>query len=309
MLWRVQEVSCIQQGKRVRTSNKPENPHERRMVFSNSLKGAAVVHSTEANMSLCVCVCLQMWASHWWDAFRRSVGRCRCQPTVPARPSWTCQRTCAPRSTPSSARSASRTCRVWAWRTTSPWLPSRNTWTSRWVKSGLRPWRNWRWVLCCCCRQTVTYTGGGCLVDRDSGGGCLVDRDSGGGCLVDKLRWWVFGGQRQQWWVFGGQRLRWWVFGGQKLVVDVWWTETVMVGVWWTDCNGGCLMERLQWGGVWWTDCGGECLVDRMMVGVWWTDTGSRCLVDRDCGGGHLVDRHWWWVFGGRNLQRNGGGC
>ena len=40
----------------------------------------------------------------------------------------------------------------------------------------------------------------------------------------------------------------WWVFGGQKLVVDVWWTETVMVGVWWTDCNGGCLMERLQWG-------------------------------------------------------------
>ena len=150
--------------------------------------------------------------------------------------------------------------------------------------------------------------------------------------------WWVFGGQRQWWWVFGGQRQRWWVFGGQAAVVGIWWTETAVVGVWWTetevvgvwwteigggclvdrDCDGGCLVDRLLWwvfdgktavGGVWWTDCGGECLVDRMMVGVWWTDTGSSCLVDRDCGGGHLVDRHWWWVFGGQNLQRNGGGC
>ena len=102
-------------------------------------------------------------------------------------------------------------------------------------------------------------------------------------------------------------------------MVGFWWTETEVVGVWWTeigggclvdrDCDGGCLVDRLQWwvfdrktavGGVWWTDCGGECLVDRIMVGVWWTDTGSRCLVDRDCGGGHLVDRHRWWVFRGQ---------
>lgn len=228
-------MSCIQQGKRVRTFNKPENPQGRRTVFSNSLKGAAVVHSTETNVSLRVCVSA--------DVSKPLMGRLQEECGTVSLPANCPSQAIVDVSENMRAKIYSLFCKIGF--TDLPGLGVEDHVTLTTIEKYLDFKMGEVWT------ETMKELEVGVVL--------LLQAN------CDIHWWWVFGGQRQWWWVFGGQRQQWWVFGEQAAVVGgwwtetavvgVWWTETEVVGVWWTEIGGGCLVGR---------DCDGGCLVDRL---------------------------------------------